>query len=177
MTTAKRTTEDSTAAPAVGSPLDRRVSRPVPEQDTYCMPPHGWTCFHCGETFTTTGSAATHFGATPDAQPGCMVRVQLGPERGLLMALRKAEEAAAKAWSAVHEETTEAHRAMHAMQSRHAQALEDATELGYADGLRDARAEAATRCAIHSQYPITTEYDRGYDKGRQDAAEAVRHAG
>lgn len=25
--------------------------------ETYPMPKHGWTCFHCGETFTTVGSA------------------------------------------------------------------------------------------------------------------------
>lgn len=59
--------------------------------DSYEMPEHGWTCFHCGETFTTVGGARDHFGATPDAQPGCLIRVQLGEERGLQMELRKAE--------------------------------------------------------------------------------------
>ncbi len=107
----------------------------------YEQPPHGWTCFHCGETFTTVGSARTHFGAQPAAVQGCMLRVQLGPERGLLMALRKAEDECRRAWSAVHDESTDAHRAMYAMQSRHAAALRDAEELGYARGLRDAQAE------------------------------------
>lgn len=60
-------------------------------QETYQKPAHGWTCFHCGETFTTIGSAGDHFGAKHDAKPGCMIRVQLGDERGLQMALRKAE--------------------------------------------------------------------------------------
>lgn len=106
--------------------------------DTYTAPPHGWTCFHCGETFMTVGAARTHFGATPDAEPGCMTRVSLGAERGLLMALRKAEDECRKAWEAVHSETTDAYRAMSAMQSRHADALRDAEELGYARGLRDA---------------------------------------
>lgn len=50
-----------------------------------------WTCFHCGETFTTIGSATDHFGDTIEAHPGCQVRVQFGNERGLQMALRKAE--------------------------------------------------------------------------------------
>lgn len=59
--------------------------------DTYPAPAHGWTCFHCGETFTTPGSARDHFGADPSAQPGCIVRVQVGQERGLLVALRQAE--------------------------------------------------------------------------------------
>jgi hypothetical protein len=62
------------------------------------MPKHGWTCFHCGETFKTPGSAREHFGATPNAKPGCVidqVALEEGgkPERGrgLLMALRKLE--------------------------------------------------------------------------------------
>jgi hypothetical protein len=59
--------------------------------ETYPRPKHGWTCFHCGETFRTPGEAAAHFGAAPDATPGCLLKVQLGEERGLLAALRKAE--------------------------------------------------------------------------------------
>ncbi len=59
--------------------------------DTYAQPAHGWTCFHCGETFTTPGSARDHFGPTPDGVPGCIIKA--GDERGLLMALRKAEAA------------------------------------------------------------------------------------
>lgn len=64
----------------------------VPQQEQ-------WTCFHCGETFTTPGSARDHFGATPENVAGCLIdRVALEeggkPERGrgLLMALRKAEQ-------------------------------------------------------------------------------------
>lgn len=57
----------------------------------YNQPKHGWTCFHCGETFTTVGGASGHFGAKPDAKPGCLIRVQYGNERGLEMELRKAE--------------------------------------------------------------------------------------
>jgi hypothetical protein len=58
----------------------------------------GWTCFHCGDTFTTPGAARDHFGETPESIAGCLIdRVALEeggkPERGrgLLMALRKAE--------------------------------------------------------------------------------------
>jgi hypothetical protein len=55
--------------------------------------PHkrGWTCFHCGETFETFGSARDHFGQSPAAEPGCSIRVKYGDERGLQMDLRKAE--------------------------------------------------------------------------------------
>lgn len=33
--------------------------------------------------------------------------------------------------------------------------------------------DAATRVVLHCQYPITTEFDRGYDKSRKDAARAI----
>ena len=59
------------------------------EIDTYEMPMHGWTCFHCGETFKTPGGARDHFGSEPLAEPGC--KIKAGEERGLLMALRRAE--------------------------------------------------------------------------------------
>lgn len=50
------------------------------------MPKNGWTCFHCGETFTTPGSARDHFGTISDIA-GCQIKV--GEERGLLMEIRK----------------------------------------------------------------------------------------
>ncbi len=54
-------------------------------------PPHGWTCFHCGETFTTIGGAQDHFGADPDSVPGCILKVQFGGERGMLQTMRRIE--------------------------------------------------------------------------------------
>lgn len=59
---------------------------------TYLQPEHGWTCFHCGETFTTPGGARDHFGESPNAMPGCAIKVALGDERGGLMALRRLEK-------------------------------------------------------------------------------------
>lgn len=53
------------------------------------MPAHGWTCFHCGETFTTEGAARDHFGARPEDTAAC--RIKAGEERGLLATLRRAE--------------------------------------------------------------------------------------
>lgn len=110
-------------------------------EDTYNKPPHGWTCFHCGETFTTVGSARDHFGANPDAQPGCMVRVSLGGERGLLMALRKVEEELATLYRERCDEDTHLHREIYTLQSRHSDALRQAEDAGYARGLRDAKHE------------------------------------
>ena len=57
--------------------------------DTYEMPPDGWVCFHCGERFTTSGAASDHFGARLGDGLACKIKV--GAERGLLMALRKAQ--------------------------------------------------------------------------------------
>lgn len=58
-----------------------------PQAETYLMPEHGWTCFHCGETFMSPASARDHFGADPSAMPGCLMRIQPG-ERPLMRRLR-----------------------------------------------------------------------------------------
>lgn len=108
-------------------------------EETYTAPPHGWTCFHCGETFLTVGTARDHFGADQSAMPGCMERVNLGPERGLLMALRRAQHRIAL----YMEEDTDLHRAMAALQRGHSDALRMAEEAGYERGLRDAKLEAS----------------------------------
>jgi hypothetical protein len=51
----------------------------------------GWTYFHCGETFHSVATATQHFGAKPDAEPGCLLRVKR-PELSMLYALRVAEQ-------------------------------------------------------------------------------------
>jgi hypothetical protein len=47
--------------------------------------------------------------------------------------------------------------------------------------LRDDVSAERDRCALvaalHSQYPVTTDYDRGYAKARADAAAAIRRRG
>lgn len=61
----------------------------------------------------------------------------------------------------------------------HYQNLADARayhELDLADQRKELTAKAKTACVIHSQYPITTDFDRGYDKARKDAAQAVVRA-
>lgn len=74
--------------------IDHDGCVPVEPSDakTYPRPTFGWTCYHCGETHLTPGGAADHFDASQDAEPGCMIRVKYGDERGLLMEFRKAEE-------------------------------------------------------------------------------------
>ena len=59
-------------------------------KDYYPTPKDGWVCFHCGERFTTPGSAQDHFGARPEDMAAC--RIKVGEERGLVMALRQAQD-------------------------------------------------------------------------------------
>ncbi len=115
-------------------------------QDTYQIPEHGWTCFFCGETFTTVGAARDHFGAEPTAKPGCLMKVSVGAERGLLMALRRAEETIARHMN----EDTDLHRELLRLQSRHSDSLRDAEEVGYARGLRDGMSMTADSQIPHS---------------------------
>ena len=109
--------------------------------DTYPMPKHGWTCFHCGETFTTPGSARDHFGAHMGATPGCQIKA--GEERGLLMALRRAE----KELERYRAEDSDADRRHRALVSDHGRELIQAEQCGYDRGLRDARSDAAAALA------------------------------
>ncbi len=104
------------------------------EIEYYTKPEHGWTCFHCGETFTTAGMAEDHFGFSPACEPAC--RVKCGAERGLVMALRKSEQAMFEAWEIIHSESSEIERAMRAQAARHDEQLQTVEELGYERGLR-----------------------------------------
>lgn len=61
---------------------------------SYVTPEHGWTCFHCGETFTHHIPARRHFGANPSGKPACQLNSE---DRGLLIALRAAERDLAEA--------------------------------------------------------------------------------
>jgi hypothetical protein len=65
--------------------LEEEVASAEKEQE-------GWRCFHCHEKFTTTGAAADHFGTFINSTPGCIMTVQLGGERGLLMELRRTQD-------------------------------------------------------------------------------------
>ena len=46
----------------------RGLTDPAP---TYQGPKHGWTCFHCGETFLTAEGARLHFGREVTGRPAC----------------------------------------------------------------------------------------------------------
>lgn len=95
---------------------------------TYPTPVHGWTCFHCGETFPgdLAGSrkAREHFGPTPDRDPSCTISARK---------LRLLEDQLARYRS----EDTDLHREIARLRSDHAAALRAEEEKGYARGLRD----------------------------------------
>jgi len=58
--------------------------------DTYPAPEHGWTCFHCGETFLHEIVARAHFGSLPNCEAAC--RIKGSEERGLVRRLRATED-------------------------------------------------------------------------------------
>lgn len=101
------------------------------------MPPHGWTCFHCGETFSTIGGAHQHFGFDPSCDPAC--RVKLGAERGLLGAFRRLEQENERLRTELHCESAEGLKAYRALQGRVEERVRLAEELGYERGLADGR--------------------------------------
>jgi hypothetical protein len=106
----------------------------IPARDTYPAPPHGWTCFHCGETFMHPNAARLHFGASITDEPKC----QISAHR-----LRAMEDELRR----YRDEDTDLHRQLRSMETDHAVALRREEEKGYARGLRDARAESRSIAA------------------------------
>lgn len=113
------------------------TTEPTEPTDTYISPEHGWTCFHCGETFMHQNAAREHFGAHPfDAEPGCMLRMQHG-EGSLLRKIRWLEREVRRLTFIIDTGGSDAEKAMHSMVCEHAQALLREEEKGYAKGLAD----------------------------------------
>lgn len=113
--------------------------------DHYPQPEHGWTCFHCGDTFKTYGSARDHFGFDPSSDPAC--RIKVGAERGLVMALRKAEKANAEITALLHNESSEGYRIAASQGSRHHEQIMAAEESGYERGFIEGARKDADRIA------------------------------
>ena len=112
------------------------------EKDTYTPPEHGWTCFHCGETFHHENPARAHFGALPDAVPGCLMRMQPG-EHGLLRKVRSMERELAEVTYKLHEQDSETDRYLANIKSEHASAVQRAEEAGFAKGIAVSPTRAA----------------------------------
>ena len=123
-----------------------RMQRLEEWRKTYKKPKEGWTCFHCGDTFTTPGAARIHFGASIEATASCQIKA--GAELGILMALRKAEEELAH----YREEDQPVIHEMARLQSRHSDALRGAEELGYSRGLKDYAALEAVNAELKTKH-------------------------
>lgn len=66
------------------------MSGELPNKETYPQPKHGWTCFHCGETFKKYGTARDHFGERPECYSS--LRAKLAESVADAVALREALE-------------------------------------------------------------------------------------
>lgn len=100
-------------------------------------PAHGWTCFHCGETFTNRICARDHFGADETREAACQIKTSEG---GIIARLRTAEDMLSR----YRIEDSDADRRYYAQQAEHASALRREEERGYERGVQDARAEIAS---------------------------------
>lgn len=100
--------------------------------ETYPTPEHGWTCFHCGETFPGTMAghqdARRHFGASIHDEPKCQISARR--LRDMEAQLR-----------CYREEDTDLHREIAKLQAAHPVALRREEEKGYARGVADRTAE------------------------------------
>lgn len=94
--------------------------------DKYPAPAHGWTCFHCGETFYHATAARLHFGAGVHDEPKCQISAH--KVRAMEAELNR-----------YREEDTDLHREIARLKSDHATALRREEEKGYARGLEDAK--------------------------------------
>lgn len=114
-------------------------AREVEHEFYYEIPPHGWTCFHCGDTFTTPGAARDHFGFDPSSDPAC--RIKVGEERGLVMELRRVEAKYVKLLEDTCDEGGKVAQEFYGLGAKHQCELRRAEEEGYRKGLRDGRKE------------------------------------
>jgi hypothetical protein len=114
-------------------------AREVEHEFYYPIPAHGWTCFHCGDTFKTPGAARDHFGFDMSTDPAC--RIKVGEERGLVMALRRLEQKYTKLLEDTCDEQGKIALEFYALGARHEIDKRKAEDEGYRKGLRDGRAE------------------------------------
>lgn len=130
------------------------------------IPKPQWTCFHCGDTFTTPGAARDHFGFDPSCDPAC--RIKIGAERGLVIALRKAEREIEELRHLLHDDASEAYR-MYANQAvRHCDQLQTMEELGYERGVADGEERAMSKIGNHVvRIQESEDYRFGWDSAER----------
>ncbi|GAA2867059.1 hypothetical protein GGQ99_001342 [Aminobacter niigataensis] len=138
---AKAVVREYLAAPAT-------TSKGVTEEQT---PAREWRCFHCDEVFTEEQAARDHFGALtvigiPITDPACCV--DIGKFRDMEHQLQR-----------YGMEDSDKDREIAAMHSKHARALMDEEEKGYARGLRDARLEASRVAPVSQKEAVARDED------------------
>lgn len=97
---------------------------------------HGWTCFHCTETFHTIEDAREHFGNDITDEPGCVLKLR-GDDKGLL-ALVRIQYAELDEY---RQEDQPIMRELYSLGAKHSRELIEAEQFGYDRGLADGRAE------------------------------------
>lgn len=100
--------------------------------DSSASTPREWRCFHCDEVFTTVESATEHFGPSMYRDPACTIDAAR---------LRELEAMLAR----YRQDDTDLHREIYRLQSQHRTELLREEEKGYARGLKDGMAEAASK--------------------------------
>ena len=102
--------------------------------DTFNVPEHGFTCFHCGDTFHTVKSAREHFGNDINDEPGCVLKL-MGGDKGLLGLVRlqyaKLDQ--------YRMEDQPIMRELYSLGAKHSRELIEAEQKGYDRGLSDGR--------------------------------------
>lgn len=125
-----------------------------------------WRCFHCDEVFNDREAAALHFGTSLMHEPACQIDIAK---------YREMEETVRR----YNEEDTDLHREIHGLQARHQAELRREEKTGYAQGLRDQKAETL-RWAVRrweaevSLRPLTNVHRRSLDDTWRQVA---RHLG
>ena len=85
-----------------------------------------WKCFHCGEEFHDTESAACHFGRHEGRQPACLIDIEEVREMERELDSYRAED-------------SELERQIHGLRADHQRELRRTEELGYSRALRDVK--------------------------------------
>jgi len=98
----------------------------------YPAPDHGWTCFHCGETFKSIGKARDHFGVMPTETPICVIGAKWGGLPGYIRDLQRELDR-------YREEDQPIMREIYALGAKHSREIIDAEQRGYDRGFTDGR--------------------------------------
>lgn len=139
---------------------------------TVTIEPVGWRCFHCDEVFVDEHCARLHFGRDEGQTPACQIK---GSEHGLVEALRRAENDAADAWRAIHNETTDSAKAYFAQSTRHQEQLRVIEQIGYDRCIADVKAHPE-ELGLASSEALAQARSEGKAEGMRDGQQMEKAA-